>query len=253
MDTSKRIKARRKELKMTQEQLSKKVGVARTTVYSWEKGDFLPEGDNLKNLAKALDTTQAYLLMETSDEKAMKGYMSLVMRCDDKDNGAMSILPRFKTLPGQLFRIGDIVFVPRVNLSDIDINRTFNEIQTRKTTNENEILDYEPIIFRLLGHVLNEKPPRAYRVEGSNMVDFGVPENSWVVVNPGENISAGTICLVNIDGTLAVKKVYPKENSKELRSSDGESFWASQNDIKNGYVKIYGKIVGIEGSLNHRP
>jgi transcriptional regulator with XRE-family HTH domain len=62
-----RIKQRRKELKLNQEDSAQKVGVARQTVSSWEKGDFIPEGENLMKLAVALTTNSSYLLGETDD------------------------------------------------------------------------------------------------------------------------------------------------------------------------------------------
>lgn len=63
MDVGKRIKERRKELKMSVDELAKRLGKNRTTVYRYEKGDIenLPI-DILDPLAKALETTPAYLM-----------------------------------------------------------------------------------------------------------------------------------------------------------------------------------------------
>jgi transcriptional regulator with XRE-family HTH domain len=58
-----RIKERRKELNMSVEELAKRLNKNRTTVYRYEKGDIenLPI-DILDPLAKALETTPAYLM-----------------------------------------------------------------------------------------------------------------------------------------------------------------------------------------------
>lgn len=63
MDVGKRIKERRKELNISVDELAKRLNKNRTTVYRYEKGDIenLPI-DVLDPLAKALDTTPAYLM-----------------------------------------------------------------------------------------------------------------------------------------------------------------------------------------------
>ena len=63
MDVGKRIKERRTELNMSVDELAKRLGKNRTTVYRYEKGDIenLPM-DILGPLAKALNTTPAYLM-----------------------------------------------------------------------------------------------------------------------------------------------------------------------------------------------
>jgi len=49
-----RIKDRRKELKLTQSDVGRSVGVSKATVSQWESGDTSPSGSNLMRLAKAL-------------------------------------------------------------------------------------------------------------------------------------------------------------------------------------------------------
>ena len=68
MTTGDLIKARRKELAMSAERLAEKVGVSPATIYRYEKGDIekVPV-DVIKDIAKALNTTPAYLMgWETS-------------------------------------------------------------------------------------------------------------------------------------------------------------------------------------------
>lgn len=63
MDVGKRIKERRMELNISVDELAKRLNKNRTTVYRYEKGDIenLPM-DILGPLAKALNTTPAYLM-----------------------------------------------------------------------------------------------------------------------------------------------------------------------------------------------
>lgn len=68
MTTGDLIKARRKEIAMSAERLAEKVGVSPATFYRYEKGDIekVPV-DVIKDIAKALNTTPAYLMgWETS-------------------------------------------------------------------------------------------------------------------------------------------------------------------------------------------
>ena len=68
MTTGDLIKARRKEIAMSAERLAEKVGVSPATIYRYEKGDIekVPV-DVIKDIAKALNTTPAYLMgWETS-------------------------------------------------------------------------------------------------------------------------------------------------------------------------------------------
>lgn len=63
MNIGQRISARRKELKMSADELAKKLKKDRSTIYRYEKGDIenLPL-DILEPIAEALETTPAYLM-----------------------------------------------------------------------------------------------------------------------------------------------------------------------------------------------
>ena len=63
MNIGQRIKERRKELKMSADELGKRLGKDRSTIYRYENGDIenMPL-DILPELANALETTQQYLM-----------------------------------------------------------------------------------------------------------------------------------------------------------------------------------------------
>ena len=63
MNIGQRIKERRKELKISADELAKRLGKDRSTIYRYEKGDIenLPL-DILEPIANALDTTPQYLM-----------------------------------------------------------------------------------------------------------------------------------------------------------------------------------------------
>ena len=63
MTTGERMKARRKEIGLSAEQVAEYLGVSPTTIYRYEKGDIekVP-GEILPKLAAALKTTPAFLV-----------------------------------------------------------------------------------------------------------------------------------------------------------------------------------------------
>ena len=69
MTTGERIKARRKELGITTDKVAEQIGVSRSTMFRYEKGEIekIPI-NNLVPIARALHTTVGYL-MGWSDEK----------------------------------------------------------------------------------------------------------------------------------------------------------------------------------------
>ncbi|HBJ0337233.1 TPA: LexA family transcriptional regulator [Escherichia coli] len=67
MKMNERIRARRKELKLTQAVLAKLVGVNRVTVTGWESGDYEPGGSNLQGLAAALKTNPQWIITGSGD------------------------------------------------------------------------------------------------------------------------------------------------------------------------------------------
>lgn len=106
-----RIKIRRKELKMTAEELGKRLGKDRSTIYRYENGDIenLPL-DILEPIAKALNTTPKYLM--GWDEEINKDPVGLAQRHFEilMDEDISSIFEDFKTLdPSQRKIIKDLV------------------------------------------------------------------------------------------------------------------------------------------------
>lgn len=81
MNIGQRIKERRKELKMSADELGKKLGKDRSTIYRYEKGDIenLPL-DILEPIATALDTTPQYLMGWENVQKSNDTIADIVVR-----------------------------------------------------------------------------------------------------------------------------------------------------------------------------
>jgi transcriptional regulator with XRE-family HTH domain len=65
------IKALRKKIGLSQQELADKVGVSRSAIFEWERGGYFPEGNNLLRLATVLNTSVGYLIGETDDPKRL--------------------------------------------------------------------------------------------------------------------------------------------------------------------------------------
>jgi SOS-response transcriptional repressor LexA len=59
---SERIKSQRKNLKLTQGDIAKKIGIARVSYTQWELGETNPKGENLLKLASVLSCTPDWLV-----------------------------------------------------------------------------------------------------------------------------------------------------------------------------------------------
>ncbi len=70
----KKIAALRKQAKMSQTDLAKKLGTSVSVISRYERDEMIPSIDTAKKLASVLDTTIAYLLGETEDDNLLKDH-----------------------------------------------------------------------------------------------------------------------------------------------------------------------------------
>ena len=101
MQIGQRISARRKELKMSADELAKKLGKDRSTIYRYEKGDIenLPL-DILEPIAKALETTPQYLMGWEQVQKNNDTIANVVVRMRT-DNDFLSLVETLNELEAE--------------------------------------------------------------------------------------------------------------------------------------------------------
>ncbi|ELM3741509.1 helix-turn-helix domain-containing protein [Yersinia ruckeri] len=172
MNMSERIRARRKELKLTQQILAKLVGVSRVTVTGWESGDYQPGGANLQALAAALRCTAQWLVDgkgEPTDEA-------------------------IATQPSDRFGIKEIPVLSWVQAGE------WTESGSPKTLNDAQEWIYTA------ASVSDEA--FALRVRGDSMTNPNgtpsIPDGSLVVVDPdfgGASEANGRIIVAQLDGS----------------------------------------------------
>lgn len=181
MEMNERIRARRKELKLTQSVLAKLIGVNRVTVTGWESGDYKPGGENLQALAAALECNPQWIV----DGKG-----------DPLDNAPPA------TIPTEHFGIKEIPVLSWVQAGE------WTECDSQIT-----IQDVKEWIYTTAS-VSSEA--FALRVRGDSMTNPSgapsIPEGSLVVVDPDRMMSEdanGKIVVAQVIGsTEATLKKY---------------------------------------------
>ena len=98
MNIGHRIKERRKELKMSADELGRILGKDRSTIYRYEKGDIenLPL-DILEPIAKALNTTPQYLMGWEKVQKKNDAIADIILklRSDSDFLSAVQVISKF--------------------------------------------------------------------------------------------------------------------------------------------------------------
>lgn len=110
MTIGQRMKQRRKELKMSADELGSRLGKDRSTIYRYEKGDIenLPL-DILEPIAEVLQTTPQYLMGWEQVQKKNDALTDAVVRMRT-DNEFFSIIEGLNRLnPAQLASVKQIV------------------------------------------------------------------------------------------------------------------------------------------------
>ncbi len=77
MSIGERIRKLRKKNGLSQAELGETVGVESNTISRWERNDLIPKGTSLARIARALNTTSAYLLEETNDPSLPRDVLSI--------------------------------------------------------------------------------------------------------------------------------------------------------------------------------
>lgn len=189
MDLGTRLKMRRKQIGLSQEQLGELVNFHVNTVRRWENGSRSPDAGTLQEIAKALDTTTAYLLGET-DEPAKPGASRPVGK-------ATALLEsNIRPIRGKLIDIP--VLAP---LSSICCGKGFNLAEV-----EAEVDWWEPIPESWLTGPKGDKPFFITHVEGDSMEPM-IEDGERILINPNQEVVHGDIAVVCWNGRSMVRGV----------------------------------------------
>ena len=220
-----RSKERRKIIKLTQIQLSKKVGVSGVTISQWESGDTSPKGENLYKLAQALMCSPDWLMF--GDSKHKKKPESNAEWAGGFD------------LWGNDSPLGD---------DEVEIP-FYVDIELSAGEGIVEGLEYKGPKLRfakssLKRQSVNSNHAACVKVNGNSMEPV-LPHGSTVGVDTSTiNVIDGKMYAINHDGMLRIKTLYKLPGGGLRLRSFNTDEWPDErcegDDLKQ--IKIIGKV-----------
>lgn len=220
MFSGQRLKALRKEKKMSQEKLSSRLNISKVAVSNWENGKSFPTLDNLNELAKILEVDTDYFTehgeiiriysrLNKSNQHKVVNYSSELLEQQISDDDNIVDLYSYKTYEGLSAGTGYSYF------NDGDYTLTYST--------ENISHDF------------------ASWVVGDSM-EPELPNGDVVLIKQSTNLDDGDIYAVEFNEQTYVKKVYRHKTYLRLVSIN-----ENYDDIFAPYEenpRIIGKIVG---------
>lgn len=214
----KRLKKSREKAGLSVAELAESLNVGKNTIWRWEQGERTPSDKDKLRLAEILSTTVSYLIGETSEP--------------------------FKAARSR--RDYDLVEIPVISREHTACCGGGITAPDETSPPEETIL----ISRRMLGRIDDLRPPYAERTDGSSMTSYGIPSESIVVINPGEEVRSGDVALVCLGGREAIKAVIFKPEEIELHS-DKKTLTVTKDDFDSGWFQILGKISAIVSTPKH--
>jgi transcriptional regulator with XRE-family HTH domain len=251
----KRIKNARCAYSYTQSQLANVIGMHVTSLRRWESNKHVPDADMLLRVAKALDTSVAYLVNETDDprrhssqeelsEKRGIARRKLANASSDRPDGRFASVVDRITL-SKTGAADKVILIPIYSTS-VCMEKDFDD-----KGEPHELIDTLYLKASDIGKLYPEKP-FGFEVHCDSMaprIESGV----YVVVNPNIPPGRGDICLVRFreKGFLLDSLKYYHRSGKEHIFKDSETSGAppiviTQQDIDEGDAVIVGRVVYID-------
>ena len=207
MTIGERIKARRDELGMSQDELAEKIGYeSRSSINKIELGQRNLPQTKIKMIADALRTTPAY-----------------IMGWEEKENTVPFPVPT-ETVPAAIKITG---FIP-----------VYGEIPAGVPNFEDcQIIDYIS--------TTNAHPEEyfALRVKGTSMIGAGIPDGSYVTVKKQSCAENGDIVACRVNGEEATLKRFRRDGDTVILMPENPEFspiLVSAKEFADGRAQILG-------------
>lgn len=229
-DIGLKIKKTRKQRKISADDLAKKIGVAKSTIYRYENGDIgkMPV-TRMKEIAKILDVDENELLGIKRTIKDKIGDVVAKLSDDRQTNvldyAKIQLKEQQNTISDNVVDIQEYLYpVTTINVAKGGKGYFYGD-------NDNNI--------RYTNKLLNAYD-FALDVVGDSMADK-INDGDVVCVRKDYDFTNGAIYVVDVDGESLIKKVYDSFDSLMLRSINKE-----YDDIvvhKSDNVRIIGAVV----------
>lgn len=224
MTVGERIKLRRKELKISADEIAKEIGVSRSTIFRYEKGDIEKMPTNvLDSIAKFLKTTPG-VLMGWEDNKSDINTIYNKLNYNRKQevySFAKNQLEEQNSNIVDLKQYQDVYIHSKVSASRGIVNLN----QQNK-----ELISYK-------GYV-PKKYDLAFEVSGDSMTPL-FKDGEIIFIEYDKEVRNGQIGVVMIDDEAYVKKMYVEDNHLRLVSLNKEY----DDIIADKDIKIVGRAI----------
>lgn len=230
---SERIKQRRKELRLTQQELGKAVGVSKATISQWEAGDTSPNGENLARLAKAMRTEISWLLYGT--EKPAESF-SLQEEHPETLRSEFSWLEGFDPWDDDTPLRDDEVEVP-----------LYMEVELSAGNGSSQRVETKGPKLRFAKRTLAKRnvpsDAAACVIVSGNSMEPVLPDKSVVGINSSINriVKDGDMYAIDQGGLLRVKKVYRMPGEKLRLSSFNKEEYPDEV-VETAELRVLGKV-----------
>lgn len=209
MSVGERMKARRKQIGMSAEQIAEQLNISPSTVYRYENGDIEKMGiDKLTPIAKALRTTPAYLMGWDTSEKSSLPPDAIPF--DPAKGHRIPILGRISA--------GLPLYAEE-------------HIEGYTVTDLNGGAEY----FGL-------------RVRGDSMNAIGINDGYIIIVRRQEEVEQGEIAVVMVgEEDATVKRFYSSDTTVTLMpQSTNLEHKPQMYDLRKTNIRILGKVVEVK-------
>ncbi|SDI43805.1 LexA family protein [Natribacillus halophilus] len=229
MTLSQLIKKLRKENRLTQTELAKRLNVAPTSVSAWERGYNKPLMDKLVTMSKMFDVP-----IQDFFEEEKREYKKEDNGSNHSIQGGSYVAETSIKYPVQTRELplyGDIAAGALAIVEGIAAER----------------LEYIDVSTQLLGKHSNADDLFVMKVNGESMNKV-IPDDSYVICKPMklENIQDNDILIFSHDNAYSMKRYYEKDNvvifSPESTTNKYEEIEIPK-DTSNT-LRVYAKVIG---------
>lgn len=261
MTVGERMKARRKQIGMSAEQIAAQLKLSPSTIYRYENGDIEKMGiDKLTPIAKALCTTPAYLMgWETTS--------------GDQDLGltALDTAKRLNASANVVETVMDDMGWPDATKPEV-LREVSAEIERRKLPPSAIPFDPAnghriPILGRISaglplyaeqhieGYTLTDLNGGAeyfaLRVHGDSMNAIGINDGYLIIVRRQEEVENGEVAVILVgDEDATVKRFYSTESTVTLMPQSTNPIHGPQiYDLQSTDIKVLGKVIEVKFTL----
>jgi SOS-response transcriptional repressor LexA len=220
-------------MRLTQQRLSKMMGVNRGYLGQIERGEKEPSYNFLKKLIEATGLSSEWLL---HGKGPMYGDVKTPEEGERRELDSFSEAGLEKLGCG-LYVLGDKLYVPLSSITaccgdGFDVFE-FYTIENAIAVNRNGV-----------GALRSDLLPYAVMTEGSSMTGYGIKEGSTVIINPAEEVFSGCVALVVYGDKASIKKIYDTPAGKDLVSSNGQKIHVTCEELAEGWgTRILGRVM----------